>query len=423
MGGARSRCPSAPTPLASSTVNRGCSSCGAVFPSEVSFCGHCGALTVEQQEPGDPDPLLGRTLGQYTIVARVADGAMGRVYEGRHPETKARVAIKVLHPDVARDDVSVERFRREFETAQELDHPHIVEVLELGETSEGSHYMTMEYLEGEELSKVLLREGSLSLERVVRVVCQTALALEHAHGFGVVHRDLKPDNIFLAKGEDGSDEVRILDFGSVKLQLETGPKLTAFGTTLGSPYYMSPEQAAGRQDVDGRSDVFALAAIVHEAVTGEVAFGGAQVAQILTKIMNHTPPGASTYNPRIPPAFDDAVHKGLRKDKEARHGSARMLVEAMLGALGLGGTPEQWSRAPLEQVKQALAQATPPAPKPYGSSLPPPDATPGSPAVQGRSDDVVAHPVSSNVGLLVGLGLGGMALLAVAVVIALLVLM
>jgi serine/threonine protein kinase len=404
-------------------VHRRCASCGTSFPAEVFFCGHCGAITIEEQDPSDPDPRLGQALGEYVLVARVADGAMGRVYEGRHPETKARVAIKVLHPDVATDEVSVERFRREFETAQGFDHPHIVDVLDLGHTPDGSHYMTMEYLEGEELSKALLREGRLRPDRLVRIACQTALALEHAHSFGVIHRDLKPDNVFLVRGEDEEDEVRILDFGSVKLQLEMGPKLTAFGTTLGSPYYMSPEQAAGKQDVDKRSDVFALAAIVHEMATGEVAFGGAQVAEILMKIMRHDPPGPSTVNPHFPPAFDDVLDKGLRKDKERRHGSTRELAEALIASLGLGGTIEQWARAPRAQLAQALAQATPPAPKPFGASVPPPAAqSAGASPVAAASDDVVARPIPSSAGILVGLAVGALALVGVAVVVVLLML-
>jgi serine/threonine protein kinase len=407
-------------------VNRACPSCGTTFPAEVFFCGHCGAITVEEQDPNDPDPRLGQTLGQYVIVARVADGAMGRVYEGRHPETKARVAVKVLHSDVARDGVSVERFKREFETAQGFDHPHIVEVLEYGDTEDGSHFLTMEYLQGEELGKVLKRDGSLDPARMVRIVCQTALAIEHAHSFGVIHRDLKPDNIFLARGETGDDEVRILDFGSVKLQVEMGPKLTAFGTTLGSPYYMSPEQAMGKLDVDKRSDVFALGAIAYEMATGEVAFGGGQVAEILMKIMNHTPPGPSTMNRRLPAAFDDVVEKSLRKDKARRYGSTGELAQAMLESFGMAGTVEQWARAPVSQVTEALDQAQPPAPKPYGASLPPPapqvSGAPVPGSLEGPGDDVITRPSASSVGVLVGLALGGLVVLGCAVVAAFLLL-
>jgi len=254
----------------------------------VFFCGEDGAITIQEQDPKDADARLGQQLGGYVVVARVADGAMGRVYEGRHAENKSRVAVKVLHPQVARDNVSVERFKREYETANEMNHPHVVKVLEFGSTTDGSRFLTMEYLEGEELGKVLGRGTPVSHERIVRITAQIALALEYAHSFGFIHRDLKPDNIFLCRTEEG-DDVRILDFGSVKLQMEMGAKLTAFGTTVGSPYYMSPEQAMGKADVDQRTDVFALAAIVYEMLTAKVAFEAPSLARILVRIMQEEP--------------------------------------------------------------------------------------------------------------------------------------
>src|SRR5215510_11732684 len=165
-----------------------------------------------------------------------------------------------------------------------MSHANIVKVIEFGATEDSSSFMTMEYLEGEELGQLLRRESKVETPRLLRIVCQIALALDYAHSFGFIHRDLKPDNIFLCRGE-GGETVRILDFGSVKLQMDTGPKLTAFGTTLGSPYYMSPEQAMGKQDVDQRTDVFALAAITYEALTGKIAFEAINVAQILMKII------------------------------------------------------------------------------------------------------------------------------------------
>jgi serine/threonine protein kinase len=391
-------------------VQRRCPSCEAVFPADVFFCGYCGTVAVEVQDPNDPDPRLGGILGQYVLVARVADGAMGRVYEGRHPATKARVAIKVLHADVAQDDVSVERFRREFETAQGFDHPHIVQVLEFGDTGDGSHFLTMEYLQGEELGDVLRRDGTLPQARMLRVLCQTALGLEHAHSFGVIHRDLKPDNVFLVRTESGDDEVRLLDFGSVKLQVEVGPKLTAFGTTLGSPYYMSPEQASGRQDVDPRSDVFALTSITYEMATGQVAFGGGQVGEILMKIMSHTPPPPSTLKPGLPQAFDDVVEVGLRKNKAQRYASATELAQAVLASFGLSGSVEQWARTSTAQLEQALAQAQPPAPKPFTPSpgrVPQPAPT-AIVAEEDAEGDLVARPKPSLVAVVVGLAVAGL---------------
>jgi len=138
----------------------------------VFFCGEDGTITIQDQAPTDVDPRLGKQLGGYIAVARVADGAMGRVFEGRHPETKARVAIKVLHAEVLRDRIAVERFKREYESALELNHPHVVKVLEFGDTPEGSHFLTMEYLEGEELAKALGRGVVLPPARIVRVLCR-----------------------------------------------------------------------------------------------------------------------------------------------------------------------------------------------------------------------------------------------------------
>jgi serine/threonine protein kinase len=379
-------------------VSRACPTCRASYPDAVFFCGADGAITLEEQPPGNADPRIGQQLGGYVVVARVADGAMGRVYEGRHPTTRARVAIKVLHENVARDRVSVERFKREYETAREMNHPNIVKVLEFGETPDStakSMFMTMEYLEGRELAKALAAKQPLPKATIVRVVCQTALALEHAHSFGFIHRDLKPDNVFLCDTPAGA-EVRILDFGSVKLQMETGPKLTALGTTLGSPYYMSPEQAMGQADVDQRSDVFALGAITWEMVTGQVAFEGSSVAAILRKILNESPSPASSLNRESPAALDDVIDKSVRKDKKRRHDSARAFADATVAAYGLGGTAETWANTPDAEIAAAVAGATPPPPKPFGHSMAPgPVMTGGNAPVAHSAGAAAAAPAAS----------------------------
>ncbi len=375
--------------------------CGTSFPDTVAFCGNDGNLTIQELPPGETDPRLGNALGEYVVVAQIADGAMGRVYEGRHAQTKQRVAIKILHPEIARDNVAVERFKREADTARELEHPHVVKVIDFGQTADGSHFMTMEYLEGEELGNRVRRDGALPPARIVRILSQLAEALDHAHSFGVIHRDLKPDNVFLVQSDDG-DIVRILDFGSVKLQVETGAKLTAFGTTLGSPYYMSPEQAMGKLDVDSRTDVFACSAILYEMLTGKIAFEGSNVAQILMKIMNEQPPGPSMVGKGVPAGLDDVVDKGLRKDKSRRYGSVRELADGAVRAYGLSGTSADWAHKPQLEIEAALGGATPPPPKPFGAeSLPPPKpgaaaARPGAaprpataaPTVSGN-DDIV----------------------------------
>ena len=252
-------------------MSRRCPQCGTEYPDDTSFCGLDGTIVVQVPPDGQlPDPRLGLRFGEYVVAAHVADGAMGRVYEGRHVQSKQRVAIKVLHPDVAKDKVAVERFKREFETAQGIDSPYVVRVIDFGETPDKSFYLTMEYLEGLELGALLRKDGSVPAARGLRILAQIALGLDDAHSFGVIHRDLKPDNIFLVESPEG-DQIRILDFGSVKLQMETGPKLTAFGTTLGSPYYMSPEQIK-REPLGHYSDMYSLGVVLYQLFTGHRPF-------------------------------------------------------------------------------------------------------------------------------------------------------
>ena len=357
-------------------MSRSCPACGTTYPDDVSFCGHDGNLTIQDQDPSTFDARLGSQLGPFVLVARVADGAMGRVYEARHPETKERVAIKVLHPMVARDFVSTERFRREYETARELDHPHVVQVLEFGMTPEEVPYMTMEYLEGEPLGALLAREGRVEPARLVRIVSQAAGALAHAHSFGVIHRDLKPDNLFLVATEKG-DQLRILDFGSVKLQMEMGPKLTAMGTTLGTPLYMSPEQAMGKLDVDLRTDVYALAALTYEMLCGRGPFKAESVGEILRRVVTERAPPPSTFEPSIPASVDAVVLRGIEKDKTKRPASAPEFAAEFTQAWGLGDDPAQWSGASTVQIRAALEaigpNTEPPSPTPIR-------AEPGAPA-------------------------------------------
>lgn len=356
-------------------MSRTCPSCGASYPEETFFCGTDGFITIQEQDPADFDPRLGKQLGGYVVVARVADGAMGRVYEGRHPETKARVAIKVLHEQVARDRVAVERFKREYETAQELKSPYIVQVLEYGATPDRSWFMTMEFLEGEELSKAISRGKPLALPRIVRVLSQVGLALEHAHSFGFIHRDLKPDNVFLCSTEAGA-QVRLLDFGSVKLQVETGAKLTALGTTLGSPCYMSPEQATGAADVDQQSDVFAVGSILYEMLTAKVAFDAPTVAMILLKILNQQPAPASSHNPAVTSAIESVITRAIEKDKTLRYPTARALAEGFAKAVGIKGTCEEWAMRSEAEIADVLAAVPAPQPKaaaaqPKAAGVPP----------------------------------------------------
>jgi serine/threonine protein kinase len=340
-------------------VQRRCLKCGTVFSAELAFCGNDGSVLVLDLPPEKADPRLGQQLGDYVLAAPVADGATGRVYEGRHAQTREKVAVKILHDAVARDRIAVERFKRESEAGKLMSHPHIVSVIDFGSTSDGSHFMTMEFLHGEELGEVFRRQEVLPAALIVRLVCQIAVALDYAHSFGYVHRDLKPDNIFLCRSDDGT-VVKLLDFGSVKMQVQMGPKLTAIGTTLGSPFYMSPEQAMGKQDLDQRSDVFALGAILYEMLTGQVAFGARNIAEVLMKILQQHPAPPSTVVATCPAAIDPVMLKALAKDKGDRYATALELANALCQAYGLDATAEHWAQATQVQIAKAMSSAKAP---------------------------------------------------------------
>jgi len=306
------------------------------------------------------DSRLFDVIDNHIISRVIADGATGRVYEARPSDGGERHAIKVLHPWLLTERVSVERFRRECETLSMLNHPQIVKIFSYGTLEGGaensSPYMVMEYLEGEELSALLERERVLSPAKVLRFACQCALALESAHQIGVIHRDLKPQNIYMCR--DGT--IKILDFGSAKHQFEFGGKLTVIGTTLGSPSYMSPEQALGKSDLDGRTDLFATCSIVYESLTGKIAFEGVTVGAIMTAILKTEPPPPSLLRPELPQALDDVFFQGWSKEKNERYASVTDFAQALCTAFGLRATVEQVAHTPEEELAQVLKRLMPP---------------------------------------------------------------
>ena len=347
-----------------------CPKCQRTYPAEGStFCPHDGEklLSIDDVTPvGDPkDPLVTSTVaGRYEIRRVIANGGMGRVYEARELTRQERVAIKILHADVAEDEVNIERFRREATTSQALDHPHVVKVMDFAATAHvpgrpgKSWYLVMEYLDGEELRHVLTREKTLPLHRAIRIVSQLALALDSAHARGFVHRDLKPDNVFLVRGPDG-DTVKLLDFGSVKFTKgqDRGQKLTVMGTTIGSPFYMSPEQAQGSPNLDQRTDVWAVGVIVYEMFVGKVPFQAPNGAQILFKILGDEAMPPTFANDQAPPQLDNLLHKALRKDPAQRYPHAGEFAAAMGPAVGLTGTPAEWATMSEHAMQFALDEA------------------------------------------------------------------
>lgn len=344
---------------------KSCPKCQRVYPDDAGFCAADGtALMSTSMVPvsASDDARIGTRLGgRYEIRRVVADGGMGRVYEGVDRETNTRIAVKVLHNEVAADEVSLERFKREYEISAKLPHDHVVDVLDFQRDDEaGVWLLVMEFLDGEELRLVLKREKALSPARVIRMLSQLAIGLDAAHSVNFVHRDLKPDNIFLCGTRDG-DVVKILDFGSVKDKNTDAKKLTVLGTTIGSPYYMAPEQAQGLETLDARADVFALAAIAYECVTGHVPFGGNNGPAILLAILTEDPLPPSikaqgVSNPP-PPALDDVMEEALAKNPNIRTRSVGAFADAFGHAYGLDGSHLTWAKISLADLEAKVAEA------------------------------------------------------------------
>ena len=341
---------------------KACPGCGRLYPDDAGFCPVDGkALTSATQVPiatDGQDQRLGQLFCErYQIRRVVADGGMGRVYEALDMLDRRNVAMKILHADVARDEVSVERFKREFQVSTSLPHDHIVEVLNFQPTHDGTYALVMEFLYGEELRATLKRETTISPARTVRMLSQVALALDAAHSRKLIHRDLKPDNLFLCQTRDG-DTLKILDFGSVKDKTEGAKKLTVLGTTIGSPFYMAPEQAQGLETLDHRADVWALAAIAYECVTGSVPFKGSNGPSILLEILTKEPKppsqAASGQKHPVPPTLDAVMSSAFKKHPAQRIPTVGALADAFGAAYGLEGTHAEWAKIPEGELAQRI---------------------------------------------------------------------
>lgn len=276
--------------------------------------------------------IEGRELGAYRLGRRLGAGGIGAVYAATHVRTGRAYAVKVLLPDAADDATSAARFRREAEALAAVGHAGIVAVHDFDVTDDGVAYLVMDKLEGEDLDGRISR-GPLSLAATLDLLHQVGSALTTAHDAGILHRDLKPSNVFLARRPGMPERAVLLDFGLAKLMEGEHAKLTATGATMGTPMYMSPEQAQGLH-VDRRTDVYALAAVLFECLTGRPPFDGPHVTAILAKVLTAPPPRLRDWNPELPRALDDVIVRALAKDPSERPASVPALVAAVSEAMG-----------------------------------------------------------------------------------------
>lgn len=268
----------------------------------------------------------GHRLGQYRVTRLIGEGGMGSVYEARHESLDRRVAIKTLHPSIAAQQSLVDRFFTEAKVLSKLEHPSIVQVSDFGTAPDGTIYLVMEFLRGESLGKRLGRLAQrgerIHLSSLLQIGWQVADALAIAHALGVVHRDIKPDNLMLVADPiaPGGERVKLLDFGIAKLSgaSAVGGSRTATNALMGTPMYMSPEQCAGAGRVDDKTDVYSLGCVLYQALAGRPPFEAEGTGELIGMHLYHSPPTLSVLAPKLPGSIVQFVHRMLSKNKSER---------------------------------------------------------------------------------------------------------
>jgi serine/threonine-protein kinase len=278
----------------------------------------------EQQEQ-----LIGLTIGgRYLIKGILGEGGMGTVYDAEHLGLSRQVAIKVLSPSQAKKRVAVKRFQQEARAAGAIGHPNICEVYDLGQLDDASPYLVMERLAGQTLAERIQKEGGLPFPDVIEIMTQVLSGLQAAHEKGIIHRDIKPENIFLARRIGAPPIIKLLDFGVSKMmpEFQTGEDqldLTRTGMVMGTPYYMSPEQARGERNLDGRVDVYACGVVMYEAIAGKRPFLAPNYNALLLAIINTTPRSLREVRPNTPPELELIITHAMAKNRVDRYASAK----------------------------------------------------------------------------------------------------
>src|ERR1051326_7258862 len=306
-----------------------CPKCGRQYEDTNTLCPVDGAVLKKGEKD---DALVGQVLaGKYRIDEKIDEGGMGCVYRATHVLMEKTVAVKVLHPALAADDKIVARFTREAKAASRISHPHAINVTDFGEAENGVVYMVMEYLRGRTLKDVIRAGGPLPLARAAEIVRQVAGALEAAHAEGVIHRDLKSDNIMLEE-TSGGDWAKVLDFGIAKIQQDvdvTDPGLTAPNIIIGTPQYMSPEQCSQAARIDARSDVYSFGVILFEMLAGHVPFAGDSPTATMMKHLQEPPPPILEERKDLPASVARVVERALAKKPDERFQSAGEMADAL----------------------------------------------------------------------------------------------
>ncbi len=338
-----------------------CPVCSTEYADDVKFCPNDGQTLRSAARASD---LVGQVVAdRYHIVKKLGEGGMGQVYLGEHVKMGRRSAIKVMNPSMVHDPDAVARFNREASNASRITHPNVCAIYDFGETPDGLIYLAMEFIEGEPLTDLLEREGTLPVPRAAAIFLQTAEALQAAHDLGIVHRDLKPDNIMLTRRKGGGDTVKVVDFGIAKAVGgdQEGQKVTKTGLVLGTPEFMSPEQLSG-DTLDGRSDLYSLALVFFRMLSGKLPFEATSVQETMIKRLIEEPATLAAARPDLsfPAGLQPVLDTALARTPMERYQTVAKFaadIAAVTGRPTTGAVPHTRSMADTEGKTQLLDTA------------------------------------------------------------------
>ena len=391
-----------------------CPTCGTEYPLSERFCPRDGTALRAAANQSD---LLGSVVAdRYHILKKLGAGGMGTVYLAEHVKMGRKSALKVMNPGMNTDPDAVARFNREASNASRLSHPNICGIYDFGETSDGMIYLAMEFIEGSALTDIIEKGGPLQPARAASIIHQTADALQIAHDAGIVHRDLKPDNIMVAKNRDGSDLVKVVDFGIAKASTSEAQNVTKTGMVVGTPEYMSPEQLAGDK-LDGRSDIYALGLVAFNCLTGALPFAATSAQEAMIMRLTDVPRALADVRPDVewPEAVQATLDLALARDATERYQSAAQFGREFASALAempAHPTDEAGTVVMSAPATVASAAKAPMPPTRVGGRAGTPAGAPPTRAARGATTTAAPAPKSKT-----PLALGGVgAAVAIAVV-------